>query len=332
MDLSQLNRRQRKYAEAHLYLFTGIGGQCVRSWFKNIEMVAQMIHANEYVCLKHAVDFLIFEAECWYQEHQHILTAWSDFKQHMIARFDTTPQPMNTSENLTINTLLDTGPRTIAWHPQHIADFRTYQENKLCGTNRLLPLAVSSSVLCIPTTSADENFETPWPEGEETWFIHRELPQRNQFVTVKESIMLTTSTFDIVEELVQELSSAADCVSSSLIQEIDQSIKYPQCSEFYFQYVSNWINDLYYECSDINDKTGSLILTSTSSNSSFNSCIIRSISIGIMLIAFICVGMIFGNFGPYSFFYNDTNNPYFVSNLLFYGKNDFDWFQTLAVP
>ncbi len=132
--------------------------------------------------------------------------------------------------------------------------------------------------------------------------------------------------------MVQEISSVVDCVSSSLIQEIDQSIKYPQCSEFYFPYVSNWINDLYYECSDINDKTVSLILTSTSSNYSFNSCIIRSISTGIMLIAFIFVGMIFANFGPYSLFYNDTNNPYFVSNLLFHGQNDFDWFRTLAVP
>ena len=91
MDLSRLNRRRRRYAEDHLYFFSGTDGQCVRSWFEDIEMVAQMIHANEYVCLKHAVDSLISEAERWYQEHQHILTTWLDFKHHMIARFDSVP-------------------------------------------------------------------------------------------------------------------------------------------------------------------------------------------------------------------------------------------------
>jgi hypothetical protein len=91
MDLSRLNRRRRESAEDHLYFFTGVDSQCVRFWFKDIGKVAKMIHADEYVCLKQAVGLLIYEAERWYQEHQHILMTWSTFKQSMIAQFDTSP-------------------------------------------------------------------------------------------------------------------------------------------------------------------------------------------------------------------------------------------------
>ena len=118
MDLSRLNRRRQEYADDHLYGFTGIDGQCIRFWFKDIEMVAKMIHADECVCLTEAVGLLLFEAKHWYRQHQDILTTWSDFKQHMIARFDSVSQPMNTSEHLKIDTLFDARTRTVVWHPQ----------------------------------------------------------------------------------------------------------------------------------------------------------------------------------------------------------------------
>ncbi len=51
---------------------------------------------------------------------------------------------------------------------------------------------------------------------------------------------------------------------------IDHLISYPIFMESHSPYASNTTDDLYYECSDINVKTVSLILTSTSSNETFD--------------------------------------------------------------
>jgi hypothetical protein len=92
MDLSQLRGRRHRLAEDRLYFFTGLPDRSARAWFDDMEMVAKMIHADESVLLKQAVGLLIGGAERWYQNHQHSLTTWSDFKQRMIAQFDTNPQ------------------------------------------------------------------------------------------------------------------------------------------------------------------------------------------------------------------------------------------------
>jgi hypothetical protein len=64
MDLSCLSVRQQRFAEDHLYFFTGIQRQCVRAWFNDIEMVASMIHmTDDSVLLHHAVDHLLDGSE-----------------------------------------------------------------------------------------------------------------------------------------------------------------------------------------------------------------------------------------------------------------------------
>ena len=185
MDLSRLNRRRREHAGDHLYFFTGVDNQCVRFWFKDIEMVAKMIQADESVCLKQAVGLLIFEAERWYQEHQHMLMTWSDFKQHMIARFDINSHPTKAPEPLLVDTLSAAHPSTILWHPQHIADFRSYQEKKLHNTDRLLPLPVCPSLLSISDT-----FEDVWPDGDESWNDNTPQPQRLIFITNQSPVLV----------------------------------------------------------------------------------------------------------------------------------------------
>ena len=187
MDLSRLNRRRREHAGDHLYFFTGVDNQCVRFWFKDIEMVAKMIQADENVCLKQAVGLLIFEAERWYQEHQHMLMTWPDFKQHMIARFDINSHPTKAPEPLLVDTLSATHPSTILWHPQHIADFRSYQEKKLHNTDRLLPLPVCPSLLSISGT-----FEDVWPNGDESWNDNTPQPQRLIFIINQSPVVVST--------------------------------------------------------------------------------------------------------------------------------------------
>ena len=92
MDSSQLRGRRHRLAEDRLYFFTGLPDRSARAWFDDLETVAKMIHADESVLLKQAVGLLIDGAERWYQNNQHGLTTWSDFKQRMIAQFDTNPQ------------------------------------------------------------------------------------------------------------------------------------------------------------------------------------------------------------------------------------------------
>jgi hypothetical protein len=59
MDLSHLSARQQRFAEDHLYSLTGKLCQCVRAWFNDIGMVAEMIHVtDDSILLKHAVQNL----------------------------------------------------------------------------------------------------------------------------------------------------------------------------------------------------------------------------------------------------------------------------------
>ena len=166
MDLSQLNRRRRRSAEDHLYFFTGVDNQYVQAWFEDIELVSRMIGATESMVMTQAVGLLIDEAERWYQQHQNILTNWSDFKHHMIARFHTRPKSIDTNVQLTTNTLMPACHRNIVWYPQHIADYQSYYNNNNISrtTDRPLPLPCPQPDRYIPNP-----FEDVWLDGAESW-------------------------------------------------------------------------------------------------------------------------------------------------------------------
>lgn len=55
------------------------------------------------------------------------------------------------------------------------------------------------------------NFEIGWPQGEETWIIHDEMSRDTQFVECKRQLMLTLSTCNTVENLMQQTSSECVC-------------------------------------------------------------------------------------------------------------------------
>ena len=204
-----------------------------------------------------------------------------------------------------------------------------------------------------------EHVEIEWPEGTETWLLHDELPQRTQFIKCKQQVMLNTSTFNIVEHSMKKTSSDCSCALPSLVQqpnqiillpqqllvkhdllfnqnkqlkEMNQLIKNPVFSESFSEFVSNGIDDFYYELGHSDTKNFSLKSTTISSSDSFKSCIIQLISFGIVLISFIFVSVAFGILDSYLNFNNATNTPYFVNNVLCHGINDLDWFRTTAVP
>jgi hypothetical protein len=69
----------------------------------------------------------------------------------------TIPQRVVTDPRITFDddlTELQTAQR-LDPNIQHITDFRSSQEKQLCSTDRLLPLAVSSSILSIPDSFED---------------------------------------------------------------------------------------------------------------------------------------------------------------------------------
>jgi hypothetical protein len=88
-------------------------------------------------------------------------------------------------------------------HSQHVLDYVANQKRQddLLRFNHNLTFGVDI------IEAIYENSESKWLEGGELWFIHDVLPRRDQFVTCKQQIMLTISTFKIVENLVQETSS-----------------------------------------------------------------------------------------------------------------------------
>ncbi|CAF3359023.1 unnamed protein product [Rotaria socialis] len=207
MDLSSLSQRHRQLEEDHLYFFTRKQIRSVRAWFEDIEMVAQMIDADESVLLEQAVELLIDGAERLYWQRRKVLITWSDFKQGMIAllaQFDKDSK-RNNNTNATMQSviLMKERRRTIAWHPQHVAHYRSYHASKSSSTNQTPVCSSSPSPLfeLYP-------FEDPWPNGTESWHIHEIRPQRSSFTTRLDSEMLMITPQIMVEQKHEPMQSA----------------------------------------------------------------------------------------------------------------------------
>jgi hypothetical protein len=63
-----------------------------------------------------------------------------------------------------------------------------------------------------------------WPDGNETWVFHDELPQRIQFIYCSLQLIPAISTSNIVEFPMQQMSSDCDCVVSSIAQQPNEII------------------------------------------------------------------------------------------------------------
>ncbi|CAF1481272.1 unnamed protein product, partial [Rotaria sordida] len=64
-------------------------------------------------------------------------------------------------------------------HSQHVLDYIANQKRKNALTEFRHDVSFSSAL----QESIGEYFDIEWPEGKETWLIHDELPQRDQFLT-----------------------------------------------------------------------------------------------------------------------------------------------------
>ena len=197
MDLSHLSARRRRFAEDYLYSFTGLQCQCVRAWFNDIEMVADMIHeADHSVLLKFAVQNLIDGSERWYKTHQHNLTTWSDFKQRMIKQFDTRVPPSGTDFIMSSRTPMKERRRTIAWHPQHVAHYKSYHSKKSSVVDH-------QSALSVPHFSIFQldPFEATWPHGDQSWVDTEPKPQRENFAIKQSTDFVPNDTTHTVIEM-----------------------------------------------------------------------------------------------------------------------------------
>jgi hypothetical protein len=145
-------------------------------------MVADMIHiADHSMLLKFAVQNLIDGSARWYKTHQHNLSTWSDFKERMIKQFDTRIPPSNTDFIVSSQTPMKERRRTIAWHPQHVAHYKSYHSKKSSVVDHQSALSVQQLrqeilyvELSLPTVDFNIQAKTDsfWPDGTESWHIH----------------------------------------------------------------------------------------------------------------------------------------------------------------
>ena len=199
MDLSRLNHRQQAIAEEHLYFFAGTGDQCVLTWLEDIEIVAKMIRCDEFVCLQHGIDFLIWDAERYYQSTHSIFTSWPIFKQLMIAQFDRVAPTINATDHVPSNlpsSHIDTLHCTEVeshwpdglisrvsepfhapssshhFHPQHERDYASMKSMLPYPSGSIL----GSTLLSDPLQSIEA--ASTWPAGLTSW-CSEPLPQRS---------------------------------------------------------------------------------------------------------------------------------------------------------
>ena len=381
--LTRRPQKKKKERMQSLEPFRGSDDQEVTSWLTAFEELFDAAKQEFEEHLTFVPLYLVGDAKQWYRIHRPY-DSWSDFKTALVNAFTSSTQLYNRRQTLpesvqphSFDVILKPadifensmmirfddicstkdGPSYETFlldrpflHSQHELD---YKENRK-RNDVLKQFNHDAAFTKVLLQSPNENFETAWPEGEQLWFIHEVLPQRSQFVPYQQQVVLTTSTFNVIEDSVQEISSVGTCVALTLIQQPDEPIILPQqslawqlvshfamnttldfekrrirqlrsrpigqsvksslLSGSYFQYVLNGINDFYNECSQSKTQIFSFEPTPVYANASFDSNILQLISIGIILIRFVFPSM------------------EFVCKLVWYGINNFEWFRALAVP
>ncbi|CAM4944724.1 unnamed protein product [Rotaria socialis] len=226
-------------------------------------------------------------------------------------------------------------------HSQHILDYIANQKRK----EELIELHENVLFSTVLLKYVDENYETEWPEGNESWFIHDERSQRNQFIALKKNKMVPSSTFNIVEDSPPQLSCVCECVSSLFVHQSNEMILLLQTAMckpetlrkqkplFNEEVVKhNIIVDFYSDSSQLDTIIVSLKLNTIHSKHSLQSNITQVVSSDINFITLLFFSMVFRSIVRYILLYYHRKTPYLINNMRLNTKNYFDWLRTLAVP
>ena len=241
-------------------------------------------------------------------------------------------------------------------HSQHVLDYIANRKSQ----DKFIRFGYKDSYDMVMMESACEHPEIEWPEGDEMWLFHDELPQRTQFIQYRQQLIPATSTSSIVENPIQQMATDCDCVVSSTTQQHNENtvsqqslltivsllestppivtdteprFKKQAVKEVQFQKITQLVNhnlssEFYsqYELiriGDYNHECG---------HSNIKTSSLQPTLIYTILTLFILINMAFKFLSSYLNIRGDKNTSYFDNHMLFHSVNDLDWFRTLAVP
>jgi hypothetical protein len=177
--------------------------------------------------------------------------------------------------------------------------------------------------------SGENNFETIWPDGSDSWFIHVQLPQRRQFIRCEPQDVPFSLTQNIDDDFSQE--NLPNCIDDSLPSAVNDVSVLASCD---IEIVDNPLKlyKIYDECGHSYTKIFSLPSPPIFLNDLLNSYNLQSAPMGITLLTFTFLSLVVANLSASLISYNGTVNSYVVNKMVLHGINNFEWFRTLAVP
>lgn len=218
-------------------------------------------------------------------------------------------------------------------HSQHVLDYIANQKSQ----ESLKRFRHKDSDDMIILESACEHSGIEWPEGDEMWLFHDELPQRTQFIQCRQQLIPATSTSNIVEQSMQQMETDCGCVVSSTTRQPNEIILFLQQSlvnqglllEENKQLVNHNLSSdsrSLYELIRIGD------YIRESGHSNIKTSPLQSTLIYISLTLFILINIAFRILSSYLIVCGDKGTSYSGNQMLFHKVNHLDWFRTLAVP
>ncbi len=175
--------------------------------------------------------YLNDDARRWLLQNVLVLDSWPIFVQEFKKEF--VPTLLKEDGVSQVNQCVYASDNMMIFYDNYIKDEQKcelFEQKEVNLDYSSIILTESNNLLSLNTCigeSGENNCETVWPDGCESWFIHDELPHRCQFIRSKQQDVLSNSTSNIGDDFVQEnLSNCINALSLFVMNDANISASY----------------------------------------------------------------------------------------------------------
>jgi len=175
--------------------------------------------------------YLNDDARRWLLQNVSVLDSWSIFIQELKKEF--APTLLKDDAVSQVNQYVYASGNMMMFYDNDIKEEQKCEllEQKQVNLDYSSIMLIESNNLVSLNTcigeSGENNCETVWPDGYESWFIHDELPQRCQFIRSKQQEVLSNLTSNFDDDFAQEnLSNCINALSLFVLNDANISASY----------------------------------------------------------------------------------------------------------
>ena len=211
--------------------FNGNSDEDVIQWLKDITDSLNYVKFTDNQKVSIISGYLDGDARRWRLGNVSVLDSWPIFIQELKQEF--ARALLKEAAVSQVNQCMHTLNTTMMYYDNGIKEEQKcelLEQNKANLDYFSTTLVELHNIALLNTCIVEDdenNFETIWPDGSESWFVHDELLQRCQFIRPKQPEVLFNSTSNIDDDFVQEnLSNCINVLLSSVMNDTYISASY----------------------------------------------------------------------------------------------------------